>query len=36
MKFPLSTIYAMHAHMIAYAYQKSNDLANCSKLIMIS
>ena len=32
MKFPLSTIYATYAHMIAYAYQRSNDLANCSQL----
>ena len=36
MKFPLSTIYAMHAHMITCAYQRSNDLDNYSKLIMIS
>ena len=32
MKFPLSTIYTTYAHMIAYAYQRSNDLANCSQL----
>ena len=36
MKFPLSTIYATYVHMIASAYQRSNDLANCSQLIIIS
>ena len=35
-QFPLSTICATYAHMIAYAYQRSNDLANCSQLIIIS
>ena len=31
MKFPLS-IFTQHMHTIAYAYQRSNDLANCSQL----
>ena len=32
MKFPLSTINTTYAHIIAYADQRSNDLANCSQL----
>ena len=34
MKFPFLTIYATYAHMIAYGYQRSNDLANRSQLII--
>ena len=36
MKFPFSTIYATYVHMIAYANQRYNDLANCNQLIINS
>ena len=35
MKFPLSTIYATYAHMIAYAYQSSTIHYLCRRCFLI-